>query len=203
MANDRNPGIGSKGSKTKTVMLQIQRPGDDSPLKFPGVVRNLAAGVATLEVNNPWTILNWESLKKQPGRLQLLSEARETVEIQGTVTWARYMVLDQSNGQLTLGLKLANPDAAAQQLLKDHILHSSEDIKSLWDRLDQARKTPEPEAISTRIAFVAVLLFSGVVALNLAQSGPYKFFSWVLWLGGALVVAKQTLQFWKTVKATQ
>lgn len=202
MATDLNSGIDSKGSKTKTVMLQIYRSGDDSPLKFPAVVRNLVSGVATLEVNNPWTILKWESLKKQVGRINLLSETKEAIEIRGAVTWVRYTVLDRSSGQLTLGLKLANPDPVAQQLLKDHILHTSADIKSLWDRVDQARKTPEPEAFSARIAFVALVLFFGSVALNLVRPGPYKFFSWMLWLGGSMMVAKQTLHFWKTVRSS-
>ena len=92
------PFVAAKSRASKSAMiLQIDRPGDEAPLQFPAVIRNLAAGVATLEVNNPWTILNWETLKGQGARLRLLAETGEVTDIRGTVNWARYSV--QGPGQ--------------------------------------------------------------------------------------------------------
>jgi len=200
MTNGRHPDSGSSVPQQKTVMLQIYHPGDDKPLKFPALVRNLATGVATLEVNNPWTILNWESLKGQEGSLHLLTESGEFTELQGAVNWARYTVTDRENGRLSLGLKLADPNPSAQKLLNDQILHTTEDIKTLWDRWDQARRIPEPAAFSTRGGFVALALLGGFLAVNLVFPSPFKLFGWVLWLSGALVVARQTWHFWRRIR---
>ncbi len=99
------------------MILQIDRPGEETPLQFPAVVRNLAAGVATLEVNNPWTILDWETLKGQEGRLRLLTETGKVTDLRATINWARYCVQGQDSGDLNLSLQLTDsgssrPEAA-------------------------------------------------------------------------------------------
>jgi len=197
MTEGRHPGQDGKVSQPKTVMVQVFRPGDDSPLKFPALVRNLADGVATLEVDNPWTVLDWGSLKGQAGSLHLMSANGAVTELQGRLNWARYTVTDRDSGQLSLGLQLTALTAAARQLLDEQMLHTSEDIKTLWDRWEEARRAAKPPAFSPRLGFLALALLGGSLAVNRLIPGPYKWFSWILWLSAALVVAAQTRQFWK------
>ncbi|MFI5355538.1 MAG: hypothetical protein ACHQX0_08010, partial [Desulfobaccales bacterium] len=95
------PVVAAKSRAFKPAMiLQIDRPGEEAPLQFPAVVRNLAAGIATLEVNNPWTILDWETLKGREGRLRLLTESGKVTDLQATINWARYRVQGQDSGDL-------------------------------------------------------------------------------------------------------
>jgi len=186
------------------LILQIGNPMDGIPLRFPAVVRNLVEGVVTMEVEDPWTTLNWETLKGRTGSLHLLSDTGLVTELQGSVTSATYTVLDQDHGQLHLGLKLADP-AAAKMLLFEHLPYITADIKSLWGRWDQARQAPEPAAFSfsTRIGLVALILLLSGVALQLMWPKPCKLLGWLLWLFGTLLIGGQTLHFWRSRRASR
>jgi hypothetical protein len=199
MPDGQSPETGSIIPEPSALVLQIDCPLDGSPLRFPAMVRNLMGGVVTLEVSNPWTSLNWAALKGRGGRLCLRSEDGENTELQGTVTWTGYTGLDQD--QLHLGLKLDDP-ASGQKLVSDHIPHVTADIKSLWDRWDQARQTPE-RTVSTRTGFAAMSLLLAGVALQLVWPQPYKLFGWLLWLLGTLLVGEQTVHFWRGRKASR
>ena len=89
MADAANPVLKSRASESSVMMLQIDRPNEPAPLQFPAVIRNLVAGVATLEVTNPWIILNWDTLKGQSGCLRLLNAAGEVIDLQGIITWVK------------------------------------------------------------------------------------------------------------------
>jgi hypothetical protein len=185
------------------MILQIDRRGDEPSLQFSAVIRNLGSGLATLEVTNPWTIMDWETLKGRKGCLRLLSpETGDSTEIPGTVTWARYTVQDQESGQLNLGLELADPDQLAQKLLFEQITHSSDDIKGLWNRWDQARQSLPSGPFSIKMGFVATILLLGALAMQFAGPTGFKLFGWVLWFLGTLVVANQALRFWKNRNAS-
>ena len=162
----------SKASKA-AMILQIDRPGNETPLQFPAVIRNLAAGVAILEVNNPWTILNWETLKGQEGRLRLLTAAGVT-DLRATINWARYRVQGQDSGNLNLSLQLNDSDPATQKLLSAYIPHTTNDIKGFWERYDQtqgSRVTKTPQVTKIVLAALAVLLtalaYKGAMAFKL------------------------------------
>ena len=192
-------------ASASAMILQIDRPAGESPLQFPAVVRNLVAGVATLEVNNPWTILNWETLKGQGGCLRLLTESGEVADLRGTVNWARYRVQGQDSGNLSLSLTLTAPGPTAQKLLSDYIPHTSKDIKGFWDCYDQAQgnqvQKVSPLPTMTALAALALLL-SGLI-LQLIGPTTFKLLGWLLWCGGMVVVASQVLRFWKSRKASQ
>jgi len=203
MPDGRQPENWSRTPESAVMVLQIDRRGDEQSLQFSAVIRNLGAGLATLEVTNPWTVMDWETLKGRKGCLRLLSpETGESAEIRGTVTWARYTVQDQESGHLNLGLELANPDQVAQKLLFEHITHSSADIKGLWNRWDQARHSPQSGPFSIKMGFTATALLLGALAMQFAGPKGFKLFGWVLWLCGTLVVANQALWFWKDRKAS-
>jgi hypothetical protein len=199
------PETGGRAPASSALILQIDRPGNESALQFPAVIRNLAAGVVTLEVKNPWTVMKWDSLKGQGGCLRLLSpETNELTEIPGIVRWARYTILDQNHGRLGLTLKLTDPNPSVQKLLLSYITQTPGDIKGLWNRWEQTRQTQEPESFATKITFFAALALLLIgLTLQLASAQSLKIFGWVLWFCGTLVVAVQTLRLWKSRRASR
>ncbi len=203
MPDDSHPENWGMAAESSAMILQIDRPGAEGGLKFPAMIRNLAGGVVTLEINNPWTIMNWETLKGLKGCLRLQSSGTgEPTEIRGTVTWARYTVQDQESGHLNLGLELADPDQLAQKLLFEHITHSSDDIKGLWNRWEQTRQPSHSSPFSIMMGFTATALLLGALAMQFAGPKGFKLFGWVLWFFGTLVVANQALRVWKDRKAS-
>lgn len=185
------------------LVLQIQRPGDDRPLQFPAKILNLLGGVVTLEVKKPWVSLQWDTLKGQWGCLLLLSAGTEEVtEIRGTVAWARQTAQGADN--LSLGLELASPSLADHKQLIEHIPHTSDDIKGLWDRWEEAHQSATASrAVSTKIGYTAVVLLAAGLALQLADPHGYKLLGWGLWFLGTLAVAGQTLHYWRSRKAAR
>jgi hypothetical protein len=161
------------------MILQIDRPGEEAPLQFPAVIRNLVAGVATLEVNNPWTILNWETLKGQEGRLRLLNETGKATDLRATINWARYRVQGQESGDLSLSLRLTDSDPAAQKLLSAYIPHTSKDIKGFWNEWDQALGSRPKTPPVTKIVVAALALLLTALALHLSGTMGFKLWSWL------------------------
>ncbi len=155
------------------MILQIDRPGEEAPLQFPAVVRNLLAGVATLEVHNPWTILDWETLKGREGRLRLLTENGKVTDLRATINWARYRVQGQDSGDLNLSLQLTDPDPAAQKLLSEYIPHTSKDIKGFWNQWDQFHQVPKSPPMTKIVLAVLALLLTGL-ALHLVGATGVK-----------------------------
>jgi hypothetical protein len=192
-------------SGSAAMVLQIARPDNQPPLQFPAMVRNLSGGVVTLEVNNPWTILNWDALKGNEACLRLLSAAGELTEQKGTISWARYSVQDQTGGKLSLGLKLYEFDLASHRSISGQIEHTSKDIIGLWDRWEEAQHTAAPESppYNPRILAGAVGLLLAGLGLQLAAPKGVKFFGWLLWFFGTLAIATQTLRYWKSRKISR
>jgi hypothetical protein len=167
----------SKTPESAVMILQIDGRGHEQTLQFSAVIRNLGTSLATLEVTNPWTIMDWGTLKGRKGCLRLLSpETGKSTEIPGTVRWARYTVKDQENGHLNLGLELADPDQVAQKLLFEHITHTSEDIKGLWNRFDQARQSSQSRPFSIKVSIAASVLLLGALAMQFAGPKGFKLF---------------------------
>lgn len=167
----------SRTPESAVMLLQIDGRAHEQSLQFSAMIRNLGASLATLEVTNPWMIMNWESLKGRKGCLRLLSpETGKSTEIRGTVRWARYTVQDQENGHLNLGLELADPDQVAQKLLFEHITHTSEDIKGLWSRWDQTRQPSHSRPLSLKMGFVAAVLLLGALVMQFAGPKGFKLF---------------------------
>jgi hypothetical protein len=129
---------------SKAMILEIDQPVEDSPLQFPAVIRNLLGGLAILEVTNPPTIMDWESLKGREGCLHLHTETGEVADVHGFVNWASYSVHGLDLGILNLGLALTDPDPSLQKLLTECIQHPDKDLKSFWDRWDQAQENKSP-----------------------------------------------------------
>jgi hypothetical protein len=186
------------------MILRIDRPGEERPLQFPAVIRNLVNGLATLEVNNPWTILNWETLKGQGGGLRLLAGTGEVTDLQGIINWARYSVLGQDSGKLSLCLEITDLDPSARKQLAEYIPFNARDIKGFWDQWDQTQESQPPRlpVIATKIGMAALSFFFAGLALQFSEALEFKMFGLLLWCGGTLVVAWQVLRFWKNRKAS-
>lgn len=206
MPEEPFPQPGKRTTESPAMVLQIDRPGGEAPLQFPAVIRNLLAGVVTLEVKNPWTILKWDTLKGQVSCLRLLSGNGDITDLRGTITWAKYTVQGPNNGNLSLSLKLNDPDPLTQKLLSASISHTSEDIKGLWEKWDQAQNKTGSSRLSVqpaKIGLTALVLLLAGLALQLSEAQGFKLLGWVLWFFGTVVVALQALQFWKSRKASQ
>ena len=174
------PVVAPKSRASKPAMiLQIDRPGEEAPLRFPAVIRNLAAGIATLEVHNPWTILDWETLKGRKGCLRLLTETGKVTDLRATVNWARYRVRGHESGDLSLSLQLIDADPAAQQLLSTYILHTSDDIKGFWSQYDQAQASRPKKPPITGIVVAALVLLLAAVVLQLSGVTGVKLWGWL------------------------
>lgn len=204
MPAEGRPETCSKSPESSVMVLHIDRRGEELPLQFAAVIRNLGAGLATLEVTNPWTVMNWETLKGRKGCLRLQSsETGKSADIRGTVTWARYTTQEEGGSLLSLGLALADPNRLARKLLFEHITHTTEDIKGLWNRWEEVRQSSHTRTLSTKIGVGATALLFGALAIQLVAPQGFKIFGWVLWFFGTLLVANQTLRFWKNRHASQ
>lgn len=178
----------------KTVMLRLDSPSDDSAIKFPAMVRGLVNGIVILEVD-------WESLEDWGGGVHLLTEAGEVTDFRGLIIWARYSVVDRDRGQLSLGLKLAEPKAL--KLLKEHIQNSAKEIKCPWNPGEQACQAHPPAAsgvFSVKLGFLALGFLWASLLVSLTYPGPSHLFGWGLWLLGTGVVACQSWRFWRSIQ---
>ena len=201
MSEEHTITTNSKASAA-AMILQIDRPNGESPLQFPAVIRNLVAGVATLEVNNPWTIMNWEALKGRGGCLRLLTETGEVSDLRGVVNWARYTVQGQDSGNLMVSIKLTNPDPSVQKLITQCIPYTAEDIKGFWECWEKAQGSQKVAPLPTMLGLAALaLLLSGLVLQFIGATG-FRFLGWLLWCGGTVLIASQILSFWKSRKVS-
>jgi len=183
------------------VILQIGRPGK-ATRQFPAVIRNLTAGVASLEVSSPLALMEWEDLKGQGGRLRVRANGNgEPINFPGKVVRVRHFARGRDKGLLSLDLILEQPTAAAQKLLNEHIPNRPRDIQGLWERWDQARQpSAQRVALPIRLGFVGVtLLFCGLI-MHPGGAGPHQLFAWIFWLMGTLGVLGQILLLWRGVK---
>ncbi len=193
----------SRAAKS-AVILWIERPGEEAPMQFPAVIRNLVNGVVTMEVNNPWTILNWETLKGQRGGLRLLGGIGEVTDLQGNINWARYSVQGQDSGKLTLCLEITNLDPSSRKLLAEYIPYNAMDIKGFWDQWDQAQgsQSAKLSQLASKMNLAALGLLLAGLALSYGGTLEFKIFGLLLWCGGTLLIAWQALHLWKNRKAS-
>ena len=183
------------------VILEIGRPGKETR-QFPAVIRNLRAGLVSLEVTNPRDLKEWKGLKGQGGRLYIPANGGgEPGNFPGKVVRVRHFARGRDKGLLSLDLILEQPTAAAQKLLNEHIPNRPRDIQGLWERWDQARQpSAQRVALPIRLGFVGVtLLFCGLI-MHPGGAGPHQLFAWIFWLMGTLGVLGQILLLWRGVK---
>jgi hypothetical protein len=185
------PKTGTAGGSS--LRLEIIDQGDKTPHLIPVHIRNLSTGGVTLSVTNPWTIPDWDQYRDKACVLRVENPGGgEPVNIKARIAWTRSG--DPNQPPLSLGLHLIKPSDEAISRLSNLLPPTSQDIKGLWDRYDQARKSPEhSDWVNHCYLAGLVLLLSGLV---LQFTGPpgYKGWGWVLWLLGSLGIAGKIIR---------
>lgn len=170
------------------LRLEIAGQTDNTPWLIPVHIRNLSTQGVTLTVTHPWGIPDWDRYRGAECVIRVEDPGgAEPVNIRAQISWTRFGGTGQP--PLSLGLHLMNPPSEGLRRLSNLLPHASQDIKELWDRYDQVRKSPE-KADWAHYSYIAglMLLLSGVL-LQLTAAPGYKACSWVLWMFGSLGIA--------------
>jgi hypothetical protein len=164
---------------------------------IPVRIRNLSTGGVTLIVTNPWDIPDWDRYRGEACVLRVEDPGGgEPVNIKANIAWTRSGGTVQS--PLALGLQLIKPPGEAISRLNNLLPHTSQDMKGLWDRYDQARKSPGNADLVHHCYLAGLVLLLGGVVLQFAGSPGYKICGWVLWgLGSLGIAGKIILPFWQ------
>jgi hypothetical protein len=201
--NDQENHSRTQGSSRNPadVILQICPPGK-TMRQLAAVIRNLTAGVASLEVISPLALTEWEGFKGQGGRLRVLdNETGGLINFPGKVVQVRYFSRVRDKRLLGLDLLLDQHSAAAQKVLNEYLPNRPRDIQELWERWDQARQPSAPRTgLTTHLGFVGVtMLFCGLI-LHTGGGEPHPLLGWMCWLIGTLGVLGQILLLWRGIK---
>ncbi|MDO9532842.1 MAG: hypothetical protein Q7O12_12030 [Deltaproteobacteria bacterium] len=183
----------AKTPRSPALRLEITDQEANTPRLIPVLIRNLSTGGVTLTVTNPWGIPDWDRYRGADCILRVEDPGGgEPINIKAKIAWTR----SGGSGQppLSLGLQLIKPPGEAIIRLSNLLPHTSQDIKGLWDRYDQVRKSPE-KSDWVRYCYIAglVMLLGGLV-LQFAASPGYKACSWALWLLGSLGIAGKIIR---------
>jgi hypothetical protein len=185
------PKMEAKGSPS--LRLELDRPGDPTPLVIPVFIQSLSMGGVTVATTNPWGVPDWNRYRGENCLLRLEDPgSTKVINIKAKLTWTKL----GSTGQLplSLGLQLVKPSSQALRRLSNLLTHSSQDIKGLWDRYDQVRKIPGPAPLAQRCYNAGLVLLAGGLALQFSGSLAYQRWGWVLWLLGSLGIAGKIIQ---------
>ena len=188
------PKAGTTGSPS--VRLKIADQETKSPRLIPVRIQNLSTGGVTLIVTNPWDIPDWDMYRGEDCVLRVEDPGGgEPVNIKANITWTRSGGAGQP--PWSLGLQLIKPPAEAISRLNNLLTHTSQDIKGLWDRYDQVRKSPRNLDLVCHCYIAGLVLLLGGLVLQFAGSPGYKAFGWVLWGLGSLGIAGKIIRpFW-------
>jgi hypothetical protein len=171
-----------------SLVLEIGGQDGQTPFLIPVRAQTLSMGLVTLAVTQPWLLADWERYRGRHCVLRLEGPSGEQlIDINGKIAWSKYS--GDSQSPLSLGLQIAKPADEALKRLSDHIAHSSQDIKGLWERYDQVRTIPTYSHLAHHFYLAGLVLLMGGVVLQFSGSPAYKMFGWVLWLLGSLGLA--------------
>jgi hypothetical protein len=192
---------GGSSRDSSGVILEISRPGKETQ-QFPAVIRNLRAGVVSLEVENPLASKEWEDLKGKGGRLCVPANGGgEPGNFPGKVVAVRHFSQGRDKGLLNLDLVLGRPTAAAQKIINGHIPFHHRDMQGLWERWDQVRQpSSQRAALPIRLGLVGVTLLLCGIIMNTGGAEHHPLIAWTFWLMGTLGVLGQILLLWKGMK---
>ena len=169
---------------------------------IPVRIRNLSTGAVTLTVTNPWDIPDWDRYRGEDCVLRVEDPGGgEPLNIKANIAWTR----PGGTGQppLSLGLQLIKPSGEAISRLNNLLSHTSQDIKGLWDRYDQVRKSRGNSDFVHHCYIAGLVLLLGGLVLQFAGSPGYKVCGWVLWGLGSLAIAGKIIRpFWQKQPAS-
>ena len=184
------------------VILEIGRPGKETR-QFPAVIRNLRAGLVSLEVTYKRDLKEWEDLKGQARPPVHTSQRERGTRQLPRGRWFGSATSPEAGTKacLAFDLALGRPTAAAQKVLNKHIPVRERDIQELWERWDQARQPDSQRtAVSFRLGLVGVTLLLCGLFMNTGGAEPHPLLALTFWLMGTLGVLGQILLLWKGIK---
>jgi hypothetical protein len=175
--------------------LRLEIPGQEAntPRLIPVLIRNLSTGGVSLTVTNPWGIPDWDRYRGEDCILRVEDPGGgEPINIKAKIAWTK----SGGSGQppLSLGLQLIQPLGEGIIRLSNLLPHTSQDIKGLWDRYDQVRKSPGKSDWMHRCYIAGLVLLLGGLGLQFAASPGYKVCGWALWLLGSLGIAGKIIR---------
>jgi hypothetical protein len=186
----------AKTPGSPALRLEIAGQEANTPRLIPVLIRNLSTGGVTLIVTNAKGIPDWDRYRGEDCILRVEDPGGgEPINIKAKIAWTR----SGGSGQppLSLGLQLIKPPDEGIIRLSNLLPHTSQDIKGLWDRYDQVRKSPEKSDWMHRCYIAGLVLLLGGLVLQFAGSPGYKVCGWVLWLLGSLGIAGKIIRpFW-------
>jgi len=181
------------GTESSALRLEIAGREAKTPRLIPVLIRSLSTGGVTLTVTNPWDIPDWDRYRGEACVLRVVDPGGgEPVNIKANIAWTRYGGAGQP--PLSLGLQLLKPPGEAINRLSNLLPHTSQDIKGLWDRYDQVRKSPGNSDWVHRWYMAGLVLLLGGLVLQFAGPPGYKGWGWVLWLAGSLGIAGKIIR---------
>jgi hypothetical protein len=189
-----NPKAETAGYPSLRIEIADQK--DKTPHLIPVFIRNLSTGGVTLTVTNPWDISDWDRYRGADCVLRVEDpEGGESIHIRAKIAWTRFGGTGQP--PLSLGLQLIKPPGEAISRLSNLLPHTSQDIKGLWERYDQVRKSPAISDWVHHCYIAGLVLLVGGLVLQFAGSPVYKMCGWALWLIGSLGIAVKIIRpFW-------
>jgi hypothetical protein len=184
-------------TESPSVRLKIADQETKAPRLIPVRIQNLSTGGVTLIVTNPWEISDWDMYRGENCVLWVEDPGGgEPVNIKANIAWTKSGGAGQP--PWSLGLQLIKPPAEAVRRLSNLLTHTSQDIKGLWDRYDQVRKSPGNSDLVHHCYIAGLVLLLGGLVLQFAGSYGYKVCGWVLWGLGSLGIAGKIIRpFWQ------
>jgi hypothetical protein len=185
-----------------SLVLEITSQKAQTPLLIPVLAQTLSMGGVTVAVTDPWVIADWESYRGRECVLRLEGpEGQQVININAKISWSKFGGDIQS--PLSVGLEMVNPPAEALKRLSDHLTHTSQDIKGLWERYDQVQEIPAYSHLMHHFYLVGLVLLLGGMVLQFTGSPVYKISGWVLWLLGSLGIAGKVMRSFRQKRVSQ
>jgi hypothetical protein len=175
--------------------LYLEIEAQDTSLRLPVQVKNLADAGVILEVLDLPPGLQGETLLHQVGTLHMVPDGftKET-RLRSQVVWVR-----QGNGgpsHYLLGLDLAEADFRGRRFL-ENLIARPKDMSDLWTYWDQVQTKPGHPGHDGRIIFfVGAGVSLGGLALKVALPDSYGAVAVILTLLGVYVIAGKCLWNW-------
>jgi hypothetical protein len=190
-------------SQPSAPILEIVGQGGETPLLIPVLIKNLSSqGGVTVSVTATARISDWDRYRGRDCLLHVASPGEPHPSTsKAIVSWSK--ASSDGRSSAALGLQLINPPQDTLKRLSDHMMHTPQDIKGLWERYDQVQQMPTPSHLVHHFYIVGMALLVGGLALQLTGSSSFKTLGWVFWLLGSLGIAQKVVQSFRQKRVTQ
>jgi hypothetical protein len=165
-----------------SISFEIDVEAQQGMVQIPAAIKNLSGVTVTLEISNPWNLRGTESIFRKEGRICLTPPVGGTpITIPARVSWANWV--GDNRRQMLLGLELLEPRLETYKLLENHLAHSRNDLKGLWERYDQARRRGSSESLlDRRLSLAGTIMLLCGLALQFPEARSLRLLGWMLWM---------------------